>query len=161
VTIVSPPRSGYGGCVSRTKGAPLPSSIIAPVIALAVWTHVIWAWMYATRIPAIRKARLTLDPSAPRGAQMATLPPRVRWKADNYNHLMEQPTVFYAVALSLAVLGQGGGNNSMLAWVYVCLRVVHSLVQALINKIEVRFSVFVLSSLVLIALTINAARVVF
>lgn len=139
----------------------MPSPIIAPVIALAVWTHVIWAWMYATRIPAIRKARLALDPSAPRGAQMATLPPRVRWKADNYNHLMEQPTVFYAVALSLAVLGQGDGKNAMLAWAYVALRVVHSLVQAIINKIEVRFSVFVLSSLVLIALTVNAARAVF
>jgi hypothetical protein len=117
--------------------------------------------MYATRIPAIRKARLALDPSAPRGEQMATLPPRVRWKADNYNHLMEQPTVFYAVALSLAFLGQGGGTNSTLAWTYFSLRVVHSLVQTSINKIEVRFGIFVLSSLVLIALTIDAARVVF
>jgi hypothetical protein len=139
-----------------------PSSpIIAPVIALAVWTHVIWAWMYATRIPAIRKARLPLDPMAPRGEQMATLPAHVRWKADNYNHLMEQPTVFYAVALSLAVLGEGGGINSTLGWVYVSLRVVHSLVQTLVNKIEVRFSVFVLSSLVLIALTVNAAKIAF
>jgi hypothetical protein len=117
--------------------------------------------MYATRIPAIRKARLPLDPSAPRGEQMATLPATVRWKADNYNHLMEQPTVFYAVALSLAVLGQGDGINSTLAWVYFALRVVHSLVQTTVNKIEVRFGVFVLSSFVLIALTVNAARVAF
>jgi len=137
------------------------TAIVAPVIALAIWTHVIWAWMYATRIPAIRKARLVLDPMAPRGEQMATLPPRVRWKADNYNHLMEQPTIFYAVALSLAILGHGDGTNLMLAWVYVGLRVLHSVVQALINKIEVRFSVFVLSSLVLIALTVSAARIVF
>jgi len=144
-------------------GASLSShtAIVAPVIALAIWTHVIWAWMYATRIPAIRKARLVLDPMAPRGEQMATLPPRVRWKADNYNHLMEQPTIFYAVALSLAILGHGDGTNLMLAWVYVGLRVLHSVVQALINKIEVRFSVFVLSSLVLIALTVSAARIVF
>lgn len=140
----------------------MPTSIpiIAPVIALAAWTHVIWAWMYATRIPAIRKAQLALDPSAPRGEQMATLPPRVRWKADNYNHLMEQPTVFYAVALSLAVLGEGTGTNATLAWAYFALRVVHSVLQATINKIEVRFGLFVLSSLVLIALTVNAARVV-
>ena len=140
---------------------PTPSPIVAPVIALAVWTHVIWAWMYATRIPAIRRARLVLDPLAPRGAQMATLPPQVRWKADNYNHLMEQPTVFYAVALSLAVLGAGAGTNATLAWVYVALRVVHSLIQATWNKIEVRFAVFVVSSLVLIALTVNAVQLVF
>jgi hypothetical protein len=135
--------------------------IVAPVIALAVWTHCIWAAMYATRIPAIRRAGMVLDPSAPRGEQMATLPARVRWKADNYNHLMEQPTVFYAVALSLAILGHGSGINAMLAWAYFLLRVVHSLVQTTFNKIEVRFGVFALSSLVLIALTVNAVRVVF
>lgn len=140
---------------------PPNSPIIAPVIALALLTHIMWAWMYATRIPAIRKVRLVLDSSAPRGEQMATLPASVRWKADNYNHLMEQPTVFYAVALSLAVLGQGGGTNCTLAWAYVSLRVVHSLVQATLNKIEVRFGLFFLSSLVLIALTVNAARVAF
>lgn len=137
------------------------NAIVAPVIALAVWTHVVWAWMYATRIPAIRKAKLVLDPKAPRGEQMATLPPEVRWKADNYNHLMEQPTVFYAVALSLAVLGEGAGTNATLAWAYVALRVVHTFVQTTINKIEARFGVFVLSSLVLIVLTVNAAKVVF
>lgn len=139
----------------------MSSPILAPVIALALWTHVMWAWMYATRIPAIRKAKLPLDPLAPRGEQMATLPAQVRWKADNYNHLMEQPTVFYAVAVSLAVLGAGGGTNATLAWVYVALRVIHSLVQSTINQIEVRFGVFVLSSLVLIALTVNAACLVF
>jgi hypothetical protein len=137
------------------------SPIIAPIIALALWTHVMWGWMYATRIPAIRKAGIPLDPFSPRGEQMAALPPRVRWKADNYNHLMEQPTVFYAVALSLAVLGHGDGTNALLAWAYVSLRVVHSLVQTTVNKIEVRFVVFILSSLVLIALTVNAALAAF
>ena len=140
---------------------PSSNAIVAPVIGLALWTHVVWAWMYATRIPAIRQMRMALDPDAPRGAQMATLPARVRWKADNYNHLMEQPTVFYAVALSLAVLGQGEGTNATLAWAYVVLRVVHTFVQVLINKIEIRFALFVLSSFVLIALTVRAAQLVF
>jgi hypothetical protein len=130
--------------------------ILAPVVALVAWSMVMWAWMYITRIPAIRRMRMRLDPNAPRGEQMATLPPSVRWKADNYNHLMEQPTIFYAVALALAVMGAGGGFNAMLAWTYVILRVVHSLVQALINKIELRFAVFSLSSLVLIALIVRA-----
>lgn len=136
------------------------SPILAPVIALVVWSHIMWGWMYVTRIPAIRRARMRLDPFAPRGEQMSTLPADVRWKADNYNHLMEQPTLFYAVALVLALVGQGDGNSLTLAWAYVGLRVVHSLVQSLINKIEVRFTLFFLSSLVLIALTANAARVV-
>jgi hypothetical protein len=120
----------------------------------------VWAWMYVTRIPAIRRSRMKLDPQAPRGEQMSTLPAEVRWKADNYNHLMEQPTLFYAIALSLALLGRGAGANAALAWGYVGLRVAHSLVQATWNKIEVRFALFFLSSLLLIALTFNALQVV-
>ena len=134
------------------------SPILAPVVALVAWSMVMWAWMYATRLPAIFRARMKLDPYAPRGEQMNQLPAEVRWKADNYNHLMEQPTLFYAIALALAVLGEGAGVNLVLAWVYVGLRGVHSLVQALVNRIELRFLLFVLSSLALIGLTFNAAR---
>lgn len=139
----------------------MSSPILGPVIALVLWTHIMWAWMYATRLPAIRKSKMVLDPAAPRGEQMATLPPRVRWKADNYNHLFEQPTIFYAVALTLALVGHGGGSNAMLAWAYVGMRIAHSIFQATVNKIEIRFGLFFLSGLVLITLTINAAQAVF
>ena len=137
------------------------SPIVAPVVALAAWTHVMSFWMYATRIPAIFAAKMRLDPNLPKGQLMATLPPRVRWKADNYNHLFEQPTVFYAVALSLAVIGHGGGLNATLAWAYVALRVAHSLLQALWNNINARFGLFTLSAFALMALTFNAARALF
>jgi hypothetical protein len=100
---------------------------------------------------------MRLDPMAPRGEQMASLPAKVRWKADNYNHLLEQPTLFYAVAIVLALVGRGDGVALYLAWAYVGLRVVHSLIQTLVNRIEARFGVFVLSSLVLVAMTIEAA----
>ena len=135
-------------------------ALLRPVVALVAWTFVMWGWMYAARIPAIRRARMKLDPNAPRGEQMATLPPRVRWKADNYNHLFEQPTLFYAVALALAVLGRGDGTDLALAWLYVASRVVHSVFQATVNRIEVRFVLFALSSLVLAALTVRAALAV-
>lgn len=85
----------------------MPSkAILLPVVALVAWTFVVWAWMYATRIPAIRRARMKLDRHAPRGEQMASLPAVVRWKADNYNHLLEQPTLFYAIALTLCQIGR-------------------------------------------------------
>jgi hypothetical protein len=92
---------------------------------------------------------------------MATLPARVRWKADNYNHLMEQPTQFYAIALALALLGDASAWSMGLAWAYVGLRVVHSLWQVLVNNIQVRFALFSISSLVLFALTIRALLQVF
>jgi hypothetical protein len=135
-------------------------SLLAPVIALVLWSGVIWAWMYATRIPAIVRMRMRLDPEAPRGEQMAQLPPRVRWKADNYNHLMEQPTLFYATAIALAVLGDESQASLWLAWAYVGLRVVHSLLQVLVNHIQTRFALFFISSLVLFALAIRAALLV-
>ncbi|WHI46089.1 MAPEG family protein [Microbulbifer sp. VAAF005] len=137
------------------------AQIIQPVIALICWSMVMWLWMYATRLPAVKKAKLKLDPNAPRGEQMSTLPPHVRWKADNYNHLMEQPTIFYALAISLAVLGAGDGINFILAWTYVGIRVIHSIVQVTFNKIEIRFLIFALSNIPLLALTVNAVRITF
>ncbi len=132
-----------------------PAPILLPVMALVAWSLVMWLWMYVTRLPAMRKAGMKPDPNAPRGEQMSQLPASVRWKADNYNHLMEQPTIFYAAALALALMGQGDGVNLILAWAYVGLRVVHSLMQALVNIIELRFVLFMLSTLPLIAMTWN------
>lgn len=137
------------------------SPILRPVVALVAWSMVMWGWMYITRIPAIQRAKMRLDPTAPRGEQMAQLPAEVRWKADNYNHLMEQPTLFYAVAICLALMGLGGGRNLALAWAYVAIRVAHSLVQATWNKIEVRFSLFFLSSLALLGMVLSACAAAF
>jgi hypothetical protein len=135
--------------------------MFGPVIALVLWSFVMCAWLYATRIPAMVKAKAVYDPAGPVEAFNAQLPASVRWKADNYNHLMEQPTLFYAVALTLALLGAAGVVNTGLAWAYVGLRVVHSLVQATVNVILLRFSLFIISTLVLLVLAIRAALVVF
>jgi hypothetical protein len=137
-------------------------AILQPVVALAAWTMVMWFWMYATRIPALGAAKvdpddLVLDPDM---TLDAVLPPQVQWKAHNYNHLHEAPTVFYAVAILLAIVGAGDGLNAQLAWAYVGLRVLHSIVQATVNKVKLRFMIFALSSLILIALVARAAMVV-
>lgn len=139
------------------------SPLFAPVIALVLWTFVMCAWLYATRIPAIVKAKIVFDPTQPAAAFHAQLPASVRWKADNYDHLLQQPTLFYAVALVL-VLGLTGADDGLnigLAWLYVALRVVHSLVQATVNVIMIRFSVFAVATLVLLAMAVRAALVVF
>jgi len=139
----------------------MKSGILAPVVALVLWTLVMWLWMYATRIPAMQRLNVRLDPTVPPGTLTAVLPPEVRWKADNYNHLMEQPTIFYATALTLALLGAGDGLNAQIAWAYVGLRVLHSLVQVTVNRIMIRFAVFVLSTIALTMLAIHAALIVF
>jgi hypothetical protein len=140
------------------------ATILQPIVALLAWTMVMWLWMYATRIPAML-ASPNLDPNkmvGTTGASLrAQLPERVSWKADNYNHLHEAPTLFYAVALTLAIVGWGDGLNASIAWAYVVLRVLHSLVQATVNIVPLRFALFALSSLALIALILHAAIAVF
>jgi hypothetical protein len=140
---------------------PVISPMLQPVTALVLWTFVMWAWMYATRIPAIQAAGQALPPDMTAAQFDALIPARVRWKADNYNHLHEQPTLFYAVALTLAVAGAGSGWALWLAWAYVAIRIAHSLIHALGNVILVRFAVFNVGSVVLLALAARAAWVVF
>ena len=131
------------------------SAILTPVIALITWSLVMWAWMYATRIPAMGKANIEPDDARHPGS-LNVLPSNVRSVADNYNHLHEQPTIFYALCFYLALSGGADGLAVNLAWAYVLLRVIHSFVQSLGNKVMLRFPVFALSSIVLIVMTVRA-----
>lgn len=137
--------------------------ILKPVVALAIWTMVMWVWMYATRIPALSAAKVDPDVLAndPTRTLDHILPASVQWKAHNFNHLHAAPTVFYAIAIVLAIVGQGDGLNATLGWAYVAVRVVHSVVQATVNKVTMRFVLFALSSLILTALITHAAMAVF
>ena len=131
----------------------MDTAILTPALALITWTMVIWFWMYALRIPAMSAAGIDPDDAKHPGS-LGGLPSRVRAVADNYNHLHEQPTVFYALVFYSALAGTGSGVVVTLAWVYVGLRVLHSLVQNTSNTVMIRFGVFALSSLVLVALTV-------
>ncbi|HEX4693929.1 MAPEG family protein [Sphingomonas sp.] len=139
------------------------SEILKPVVVLIAWSLVMLVWMVATRMPALRK--LGIDVSKVRGSKPGGLdgvvPDKTQWPAHNYIHLMEQPTLFYAVALVIALSGTGQGWNAWLAWGYVALRIVHSIWQATVNQISIRFLLFSLSTLCLIALTLHAAMAVF
>jgi hypothetical protein len=137
------------------------SLLFAPIVALILWSFVMCAWLYATRIPAIGRNKIVYDPHRPAEEFHAQLPAQVRWKADNYNNLMEQPTLFYAVATTLALLGEDAGLNTGLAWLYVALRIAHSLVQAMVNIVMLRFTIFMAATLVLLVMSIRAALSVF
>ena len=126
------------------------------MVVLVLWTLAMCVWLYATRIPALKKHNIVYDPHRPSEEFHAQLPASARWKADNYNNLLEQPTIFYAVALTLAFLNEGSGLNAGLAWAYVALRIAHSLIQALINDVMIRFALFAAASLVLLVMTVRA-----
>lgn len=139
------------------------SEILKPVVVLIAWTLVMLLWMMLTRLPAMKASGVdlnTLVGTKPADAD-GRLPPQVQWKAHNYNHLMEQPTLFYAVCGVIALTGTGNGVNAWIAWAYVLLRIAHSVWQATVNKVSVRFALFLGSSLALVALTLHAVMAVF
>jgi hypothetical protein len=128
------------------------SNMLTPALALIVWTFVMWLWMYATRIPAMRAAGI--DPAVvKRKDDIEKLPVGVKQIADNYNHLHEQPTTFYALLFYSHLVGVADALNLELAWAYVAFRIVHSLVQSTRNFVPVRFGVFVLASVMLMIIT--------
>jgi len=135
------------------------SPVLAPVVALVSWTCVMLVWVYLTRLPAMRKAGIDLKGRvSSRGSSLeGVLPDNVQWKAHNYTHLTEQPTLFYAVVIGLAFLGDHDPTTAGFAWAYVALRIAHSLVQATVNIVKYRLLLFILSSGVLILLTIRLA----
>jgi hypothetical protein len=135
------------------------SPLLAPIVALVAWSLVMYIWMYAVRLPAMKRAGISLKGrrGTRGGALEGVIPDEANWKAHNYAHLMEQPTIFYAIVIALILMGFDHPINVYLAWAYVVLRVMHSLIQATVNIVTYRFLVFTLSSLCLIGLTTHAA----
>jgi len=133
------------------------SNMMTPVLALVVWTMVILVWLYLRRIPAMRKAGI--DPAKIKGsetyASMPQLDPKAVWVSDNYNHLHEQPVIFYALCVYTHLVGVWDGLNVGLAWAYVATRIVHSLIQVTTNFVPLRFAVFNLGSLVLAIIAVR------
>lgn len=138
----------------------MENTILAPAAVLVLWSLVMLFWMALTRFPAIAKSGMDIKANPPggRGQDLdGVLPDKVQWKSHNYAHLMEQPTIFYATVAILALAGQGGGINTSLAWGYVILRIIHSIWQATVNTImPVRLGLFILSTLCLLVMAINA-----
>ena len=134
--------------------------MIQPVLALIAWSMVMLVWLYARRLPDLVRYAVT-ESRLHSSEAIRRLPPQVQWPADNYNNLMEQPTLFYALCLGIYLSGLQSPDLEYLAWLYVALRVVHSLVQATSNIAVIRFCLFVASSGVLGLLCICAMQLAF
>ena len=137
----------------------MSQSLLAPGAVLALWTLIMLAWVAITRFSAMAKAGIDLKAAPPggRGADLeGVLPPITNWKSHNYTHLCEQPTIFYAVIIFLHLSGGSTDLTRGLAWAYVVLRIVHSFWQSTVNRIPVRFVIFSLATLCLLALSLLA-----
>ena len=135
------------------------SPILIPVVALVAWTLLIMLWMLVTRLGEFKRLGVTLTniPDGARGVDLeGKAEAKAQWKSHNYNHLMEQPTIFYAIAITLALMDFGSGLNYWLAWGYVGFRVIHSLIQCTVNTVRYRLALFSLASACLFGLAIHA-----
>lgn len=133
------------------------AQMLAPAAVLVAWTLVMLFWMAGTRLPAARKAGVDIGARAgARGQDLeGRIEDKINWKSHNHTHLHEQPTLFYAIVVILALTG-AGAIDVLFAWIYVGLRIAHSIWQATVNKVPIRFLLFLASSIVLIVMTIRA-----
>lgn len=136
----------------------MQSSILTPAAVLVVWSLIVMLWMMVSRFSAFGEAKIDLRKAPPggRGQDLeGRIPAIANWKAHNYTHLMEQPTLFYATVFILAMSG-ASALDVTLAWAYALIRVVHSVWQATVNRVPVRSGLFFASSICLIILALRA-----
>ena len=136
----------------------MQAQMLAPAAALVLWSLIMLIWMAATRLPPIFKqpGGMAAAKRGGRGVDLeGVLPDSVQWKSHNYTHLMEQPTIFYPTVLILALMGAGAGDVAI-AWGYVALRIAHSVWQAAVNTVPVRFALFIMSTICLVMLAVHA-----
>lgn len=135
------------------------ANILTPAAVLVLWSLVMLFWMASARLPQAKKIGVDISKSVGgRGSDLdPAMPPQVAWKSHNYTHLMEQPTIFYATIAILAIAGAGTDSvNITLAWSYVLVRIIHSVWQSTVNKVQTRFILFLISTLCLIVLAVRA-----
>lgn len=137
----------------------MPGTVLTPAAVLVIWSLVMLFWLAGSRLPQAKKMGIDISKAVGgRGSDLdPAMPPQVAWKSHNYAHLMEQPTIFYATVTIIAIAGAGADSvNIALAWGYALMRVIHSIWQATVNKVQTRFLLFLASTLCLLVLAVRA-----
>ena len=135
--------------------------ILRPVLVVGLLTMVMAIWMFITRVPAMKKLRIHPQKGRNTSELRALLPDEVTRISNNYNHLFEQPVIFYMVVISIAILGHVDAIHVYCAWAYAIVRIVHSFVQATLDIVMLRFVIFILSWIILSTMLIREALMMF
>ena len=124
---------------------PAALSIVHAIFGMGLLTLVMGGWMSVARDIAMRRAGLKLQDAAHTRDLALRLPSSARRVSDNYNHLFEAPTIFYVVALAIIVAGLADPVYAACAWAFLGCRILHSLLQATINRVPLRAAIYGLS----------------
>lgn len=131
-------------------------SIIHAILAMGLLTFVMMVCMSVTRVITMRRIGLVFQDAAHTEEFRPRLPSTIRRISDNYNHLTEAPTVFYAVSIAIILAGVADPIHAICAWLFFGLRALHSLVQATFNSVRVRANLYVLSWIALAVMIVRA-----
>lgn len=129
---------------------PAKFAVLGPVFALAGWTFCMLLLVAARRVIAMRTAQIR--PREYALGESAKVPPQALLANRNYMNLLELPVLFYLVCILSVVTSTTSALFVQVAWAYVALRIVHSLVHVTYNHVMHRFAAFVCSNFALITL---------
>lgn len=126
--------------------------LIAPMLSLIGLTLVVWLYMYWCRIGYLLRHKIPAQRLQTPEQVNQLLPVEINAPSNNLKNLFEMPVLFYALCLLLISQNQLSAWQSLLAWLYVGLRVLHSLIHCTLNHVMLRFISYLLSNLLLLAL---------
>ena len=124
-------------------------AILQPMLAMMVLTAVVWFWLYAVRIPAMRKAQRPVQAYTTPETGTLQLPEEANYPSNNFKNLFELPVIFYALCLYLYVTGTAGQVDVIAAWAFVAFRAMHSAIHCTVNIVMARFATYAAAALAL------------
>jgi len=133
------------------------AAIFGPFFAMLVLVFVVWVYMYSRRIPFILGGTLTQEQMITPGMFAQLSPPAVNNPSENLKNLFEMPVLFYALALYLFTTNQVDGAYVAAAWIFVAFRALHSAVHCTVNIVNLRFAMYLISTLALGYIAFRAA----
>ena len=121
--------------------------ILYPMFGMIAVTAVMVILLYASRIQALSQRAKNPNKVPNEVARHSDeirkyMSPRNRVITENYNHLFEQPTLFYAVVVYIFLMGNTDATHIILAWGYVIFRAIHSVYQLTLNQVPMRATIF-------------------
>lgn len=125
--------------------------LLNPVFVLILWTFIIFLIMAYGRVRFLKNPQDAAHTKNIKSVGPAWLERTV----DNYNHLFEQPVAFYGVTISIAIINNFDPILIQFAWAFVCIRILHSIVQVTFNLVVLRFILFVAGWLIIAYMTLS------
>ena len=129
-------------------------AVLYPMFALAAWTLIVLLLIPIVRVRSARRREIVVDDF--KYGESATVPPAVSLPNRNYMNLLELPMLFYVICIVLYVTAGASTTTIALAWAFVALRIVHSLVHLTYNGVVHRLAAFTAANVALAVLWVTA-----